>query len=78
MNYYAGIDVSLEESCICVIDANGKVVREGKVCPGLDDVYRDWGHGPRNSRAWPPPSRMRTPNAVTVKVTAVASSLWAA
>jgi transposase len=31
MNYYAGIDVSLEESCICVIDANGKVVREGKV-----------------------------------------------
>jgi transposase len=31
MNYYVGIDVSLEESCICVIDANGKVVREGKV-----------------------------------------------
>jgi transposase len=31
MNYYAGIDVSLEDSCICVIDANGKVFREGKV-----------------------------------------------
>jgi transposase len=31
MNYYAGIDVSLEESCVCVIDAAGKVVREGKV-----------------------------------------------
>ena len=31
MNHYAGIDVSLEDSCICVIDANGKVVREGKV-----------------------------------------------
>jgi transposase len=31
MNYYAGIDVSLEDSCICVIDANGKVLREGKV-----------------------------------------------
>src|ERR1700758_769911 len=31
MNYYAGIDVSLEASCICVVDANGKVVREGKV-----------------------------------------------
>jgi transposase len=31
MNYYAGIDVSLEESHICVIDANGKIVREGKV-----------------------------------------------
>lgn len=31
MNYYAGIDVSLEASCVCVIDASGKVVREGKV-----------------------------------------------
>ena len=31
MNYYAGVDVSLEASCICVVDANGKVVREGKV-----------------------------------------------
>jgi hypothetical protein len=31
MNYYAGIDVSLEDSCICVIDASSKVVREGKV-----------------------------------------------
>src|SRR5215813_7335590 len=31
MNYYVGIDVSLEDSCICVIDANGKVFREGKV-----------------------------------------------
>lgn len=31
MNYYAGIDVSLEESCVCAIDASGKVVREGKV-----------------------------------------------
>jgi transposase len=31
MNYYAGIDVSLEESSICVVDANGKVVREGKI-----------------------------------------------
>jgi transposase len=30
MNYYAGVDGSLEDSCICV-DANGKVVREGKV-----------------------------------------------
>jgi transposase len=31
MNYYAGIDVSLEDSCICVIDANGKIVGERKV-----------------------------------------------
>lgn len=31
MNYYAGIDVSLKESCVCIIDAAGKVMREGKV-----------------------------------------------
>ncbi len=31
MDYYAGIDVSLEQSSICVVDASGKIVRETKV-----------------------------------------------
>ena len=31
MNYYAGIDVSLELSSICVVDATGQIVREAKV-----------------------------------------------
>ena len=31
MDHYAGIDVSLEYSSICVVDANGKIVREGKI-----------------------------------------------
>lgn len=31
MEHYAGIDVSLEASSICVLDAGGKVVREAKV-----------------------------------------------
>jgi transposase len=31
MDYYAGIDVSLEQSSVCVVDGSGKVVREGKV-----------------------------------------------
>jgi len=31
MTYFAGIDVSLEESSICVVDAGGKIVREVKV-----------------------------------------------
>ena len=30
MDYYAGIDVSLERSSICVVDGNGKILREGK------------------------------------------------
>jgi transposase len=31
MDHYAGIDVSLECSSVCVVDARGKIVREGKV-----------------------------------------------
>ena len=31
MEHYAGIDVSLEYSSVCVVDANGKIVREAKV-----------------------------------------------
>jgi transposase len=31
MDYYAGIDVSLEHSSVCVVDASGKIIREGKV-----------------------------------------------
>jgi len=31
MDYYAGIDVSLEASSVCVVDGAGKIVREGKV-----------------------------------------------
>jgi transposase len=31
MDHYAGIDVSLEYASLCVVDASGKIVREGKV-----------------------------------------------
>jgi hypothetical protein len=31
MDYYAGIDVSLEQSSVCVVDATGKIVCEAKV-----------------------------------------------
>jgi len=31
MNHHAGIDVSLECSSVCVVDASGKIVREAKV-----------------------------------------------
>jgi transposase len=31
MDHYAGIDVSLKEASVCVVDATGKIVREGKV-----------------------------------------------
>src|ERR1700747_3107065 len=31
MDHYAGIDVSLECSSVCVVDASGKIARAGKV-----------------------------------------------
>jgi transposase len=31
MDQYAGIDVSLERSSVCIVDAAGKIIREAKV-----------------------------------------------
>ena len=31
MDHYAGIEVSLEQSSVCVVDATGRIVREVKV-----------------------------------------------
>jgi transposase len=31
MKYYAGLDVSLKEMSICVVDERRKMVKEGKV-----------------------------------------------
>ncbi len=31
MKHYAGIDVSLNSSTVCVVDESGKIVRETKV-----------------------------------------------
>ncbi len=33
MEHYAGIDVSLECSSLCIVDASDNIVREGKVAP---------------------------------------------
>lgn len=40
MEYYAGIDVSLECSSLCVVDGTGKIVREGKVPSEPEDLIR--------------------------------------
>ena len=36
MEHYVGIDVSLELSSVCVVDAKGKIVRETKVTSDPD------------------------------------------
>jgi transposase len=31
MDHYAGIDVSLEQSSVCIVDATGRIIREASV-----------------------------------------------
>jgi len=48
MKHYAGIDVSLEQSSVCVVNANGRIVREAKVASdprSLIDWFGSLGFG---------------------------------
>ena len=42
MDYYAGIDVSLEQSSVCVVDAAGRIVCEAKVASEPEALVRSW------------------------------------
>lgn len=41
MRHYVGLDVSLNETTICVVDENGIIVREGKVASEPEEIS-DW------------------------------------
>ena len=43
MAHYAGIDVSLDRSSVCVIDATGRIVREAKVPSEPEALVRFFG-----------------------------------
>ena len=43
MEHYAGIDVSLEQSSVCVVDATGRIVREAKVASEPEALIRFFG-----------------------------------
>ena len=38
VDHYAGIDVSLELSSVCVVDVQGKIVKEAKVASEPEDL----------------------------------------
>src|SRR5437016_5825889 len=40
MDHYVGIDVSLEQSSVCVVDTGGRVVREARLASELDALVR--------------------------------------
>ncbi len=43
MEHYAGIDVSLEQSSVCVVDASGRIVREARVASDPDSLITWFG-----------------------------------
>jgi transposase len=56
MEHYAGIDVSLEFSSVCVVDAQGKIVREVKVATRHGSFFTETA----NSAAGPLPLRLES------------------
>lgn len=43
MDLYAGIDVSLEFSSVCIVDMNGKILKEAKVASEPDALVAFFG-----------------------------------
>ena len=41
MDYYAGLDISLEETSVCIVDGDGKTVRESKVATDPDALAKE-------------------------------------
>ena len=39
MKYFAGLDVSLEETAICVVDESGRIVKEGRAASEPQALY---------------------------------------
>ena len=50
MDHYAGIDVSLESSSVCIVDAQGKIVKEAKVASEPRRICCNVGGGLRKRR----------------------------
>jgi predicted NBD/HSP70 family sugar kinase len=53
MEHFAGLDVSVKETSICIVDDTGKIVREVKVASEPDERQRgtESGIGAQTSRS---------------------------
>jgi hypothetical protein len=47
MAHYVGLDVSLKSTAICIVDAKGKIVREGIAGPQRRELPHAFGCVPR-------------------------------
>lgn len=53
--YYIGIDVSTKESAVCILDGEGKIVREAKLATDPEIIARfiaATGFAPSSGSAW--------------------------
>jgi len=41
MEYFAGLDISLEETSVCIVDEHGKIIRESKVATDPDALMKE-------------------------------------
>lgn len=42
MHFYAGLDVSLETTSVCVVDGDGKIVRQAELASDPDTIEFFW------------------------------------
>jgi hypothetical protein len=50
MDYFAGLDVSMEETHVCVVDRDGAVVFEGKSASTAEAIAKELAKGPSARR----------------------------
>jgi hypothetical protein len=46
MDHFAGLDVSVKQTSICIVDDTGRIVREVKVVPVVNQIRTYWWCSP--------------------------------
>ena len=53
MEYFAGLDVSVKETSVCIIDDTGRIVREVKVATEPNAIHAVFAHESPHQKNWP-------------------------